>query len=266
MNLNILLMTSTKGHFDRRDIYQRTLASIITHLGYSSVKTFIHVKISPGENQAWLDMAEFIQKFDENIEVFSTYGSWQHMNQSHQSQYIKDIRTMANVVNIMGNEYTLFLEDDWLLESQAEKSSVYNWVLESVELLWRKPDLVQVRIPRFTNEFERINRLQAKHGIPAHATKVVNGTGLEDFYFTCNDWSNNPFICRTRDLYIAMMLMEKNPNAFPNHAEHGFGRAMRYLSLSEECLAVIRPDLCRAFHIGTKEGEEDKLDQPLNSD
>lgn len=260
--MNVLMMTSTKGHFDRKDIYKKTFEDFGSQTEDCMITSkIVHIKVSPGDEDLALEMEKNLYE-NGATKVLSTFGLWKHGDQSHHNEYIRDIsRSIELLCKSNNDDPTLFLEDDWLIRSMVKESTVTEWLIESAILLTRKPELVQVRIPRFNNEFERINRLKFKHGINASATEVPN-----EFYFTANDWSNNPFIARTRDMYLALCLMRKFPNSFPAHAEHGFGAAMKFLSLSNEPLAIIKPSNCRCFHMGTKIGEEDKLDKELNSD
>lgn len=253
-------MTSTKGHFDRNDIYEKTINDLDSHFSLSDFEQkFASIKISSGQMDHFQWMKQFL--LNKDFDISAVNADWKHGEDSHQHEYIKDISRMVSLPELQKVPYTLFMEDDWLLRSQKSESKIWDWFLEAIFLLERNPNIVQVRFPRFNNEFDRINRLYAKHGIPARATRPAN-----EKYFTANDWSNNPFIARSRDLYTAMMLMAKNPTSFPKHAEHGFGRAMRYLSYENECLAVMDPSNIRAYHIGTKVGEEDKINETLNSD
>ncbi len=255
--LNLLLMTTTKGHFDRQDIYQTTVKDLADNFDMALfADRYASVKVSPDSEDQADPMRDFLLGY--NFLVTRQEGSWKHGEQSHQTGYISDIASMVQKAEFQLAKYTLFLEDDWLLRG---KNGTYDTILSGMEILDQNPNIVQVRFPRFSNEFERINRLKAKHGIDAIATK---DDGRRFFY--CNDWSNNPFIARSRDLFLAIMLMMKNPGAFPLHAEHGLGRAMRYLSHAITPLAVAEPSSDRVYHIGTKKGEEDKIGVELNSD
>ncbi len=261
--MNLLLMTSTKGHFDRTDIYRTIVDDLDEQLGkYYFTNKLAHIKVSQGGGAKVLEMDQYLK--EQSYTVMLITGEWKHGDQSHQSEYLKDIRRAINYLSSNhASEYTLFMEDDWIIRPQKNEGMLWDYLHKAQVLLGSNPDLVQVRIPRFNNEFDRINRLFAKHRIEAKA-EAVEGDGI--IHFRTNDWSNNPFIARTRDIYQAMVLMQKNPHAFPDHAEHGWGRAMKYLSPAELPLAVIKPDECRCFHFGTKYGEEDKINAILHSD
>lgn len=258
--LNYVIMTSTRGHFNRHDIVKDTVADI--YYKHSSFTTsfyakYANIKCSTDSAEYLSDIKDFLLSHGINTNV--THGDWNHNSQSHQNGYLSDLFEIFRREDVNEAEYTLLTEDDFKIRC-AKKDFSY-WIEKSVALLMNNPNYVQVRIPRFNNEFERINKLKAKHGIDAQAIKSG-----EDSYFEANDWSNNVYFCRTRDLRNSLILMLRNPNAFPQHSEHGLSRAMRYWTESGLPFAILNPEYIRCFHMGTKVGEEDKLDQPLNSD
>lgn len=251
--ITLCLYTSTKGHFGQFDLYKRTVTDLFNQV---PANTFggrgAHIKESVtrklGEPNA-KEMAEWLSQ--RNVCPSVTTEDWSHGAQ-HQSGYLKDMKTLTASV---GTEYLLHMEDDFLLRTKSY--NVIHWLARAITLL-DDPDVIQVRIARWANERERINGLRAKHGIDS---RTEDGDNPD--HFRATDWSNNPFIVRTRDMQIALLLMERNPHAFPAHAEHGIAAAMKYLSRSAVPIAVFDPSLIYCRHIGTLPNENDPLDQPL---
>lgn len=250
--LSLLLYTSTKGHYGVFDRYQRTITDLFNQVPSDTFAgRLAHVKASvtskPGEPSAE-DMMCWLS--DRKILPILTFADWSH-GASHQSGYLSDMSKLTRGAN----DFVLHLEDDFLL--RAHQNDLIYYLCRAIVLL-TDPDIVQVRFPRWHNERTRIEGLRAKHGIDG---KTRDGNNPD--HFLANDWSNNVFVARARDMQTALLLIERNPGVFPQHAEHGLGAAMKYLSRSETPLAIFDPSHVSAYHTGTLPGEEDPLDQPL---
>lgn len=246
--ITLCLFTSTRGHFERKLIYQRTVTDLLNQVPkdyWAALRANIKVedKDRAYEMEDWLKSHGF--------EVTAPKGDWKHGDESHQTEYLKDI---FYVVSTTASPYILFMEDDWLIKSE----NLTDWLARAIQTLDERPEVVQVRIPRYSNEAQRIEGLRAKHGIDA---LVVPDPDNDRFLH--NDWSNNPYIARTRDLNAAIrFVMATN---LPRHTEHGLGRAMKMLSSSPAPFMCFEPEVARCGHIGTLAGEEDNLEQPLNA-
>lgn len=254
--LTIALFTSTKGHFDVKSRYLETVKNLNEKIPLSQFENLIaHIKYSD-EDSELEEMSQNLEKF--GFEVLYTPGQWSHKNDgSHQEEYLKDINTIFSYEKTLSSKYTLFLEDDWLF-NPYEMDLLY-WISEAMKILEENPECNQVRFPRFHNEFDRINKLKSKHGIDATAIKG------DEKYFICNDFSLNPSIFRSRDIFSAINLVMKNPNVFPRHVEHGLGAAIKYLyDLFPLSFAVFEPSKIKVRHIGCPIGQED-TEKPLES-
>lgn len=192
----------------------------------------------------WLEKRGFV--------VSQPRGDWRHGDASHQEEYLKD---MFGLVGTVITPYLLHVEDDWIIAPYTH--TLDYWLHEATSLLASCPEIVQVRIPRFTNEFDRIRGLHAKHGIDGRAA-----WGGSDKWFGANDWSNHPYVARTRDLRAALtFVMSTN---LPKHSEHGLGPAMKLLSGAPLPFACFNPDMIRVGHLGVAHPEEeDDLCKPL---
>jgi len=157
--LTVCLYTSAKGHFDRKDIYQKTVNSLFSQIPANSFERLIaHIKVKDYdeiENEQGIKMVDWLE--EKGFTVLVSYGDWKHGNQSHQSEYINDMKTVTKNLN---SEYILFLEDDW--EIKPFERDLEYWIYRATELLKNNASITQVRIPRYTNEFDRINRLKQK--------------------------------------------------------------------------------------------------------
>lgn len=255
MNTNEIsycLFTSTRGHFNIKTRYKQTVDSMLTQVPANIwSKLIAHVKISPGEDNIFNEMKEFLET--KGFEVIGTVGEWRHGNDgkdnSHQVQYILD---QNKILSLIKTSYFFFSEDDWVCNVKNKELSY--WLNFSQKLLLDNPDLMQVRIPRFGNEFERINQLLRKHNIHTRAIHV------DENYFVSGDWSNNLYLARTRDLRATLKLVING--SLPMHSETGTGIGMRFLSGIELPLAVLSPKNIYCSHIGTRKNEEDDFNNP----
>lgn len=256
--LNLIIFSSTKGHFGIKTRYLETIKSLNQQipLSYFSQR-FLHIKVSSGEKEICYEMENNVKLYD--FEVIPDYGDWSHGNLDHQIGYLNDMNSVYYRGDVNSVQYSLVMEDDFLIKTY-DKDLLY-YLNKGVSILEEMSNIVQVRIPRFTNEFDRVNNLKAKHNINGIAKKI-NG---DDEIFALNDWSNNVHISRTRDLRIALLLMRRNQDVFPPHSEHGVSLAMKYLSLTDTPFVCFNPKLVRCGHCGTLRGEEDNLDKELNA-
>lgn len=250
--ITLALFTTTKGHFGRTTIYRDTVDSL---LSLAPAETWGHMvaHIKESDSAVATDMEGWLSA--RGFEVLRTRGEWAHFAESHQRGYLDDARRTVDQIT---TPYTLWHEDDWAWWLKDRRLDY--WLHEATSMLESDPTLVQVRIARFTNEGDRINRLKAKHGLPWRAGEC------SDTAFYHGDWSCNPFIARTRDLRAALHLFGAIPG-LPIHIEHGLGAVMRAISGMELPFACLNPARIRVGHLGTRTPEEaDDLSKPLLAD
>lgn len=258
-NIALCLFTSTKGHFDIKTRYSETIRGLDKNILLGDFgERIAHIKVSPNEMNIFWQMKDELESF--GFKVYETVADWKHGEVSHQAQYLADMLKLFMTKEVQSMQYALFFEDDMLIFPRERDLEYY--LYKSQEILKSEQDIVSVRIPRAQNERERINKLTAKHGIPAFTADSRE----PDLWFKASDFSNNPHLCRSRDMRNALLLMAKNPNAFMVHSEMGLGPAIKYFSLSQTPIAVFNPEKIVARHIGTKPGEEEKADQNYISD
>ena len=251
--ITFCLMTTTKGHFGVKTRYVQTLNSFKDELPLSEYAArMAHIKVSPGEDDLMEEMTGNLKTY--GFDVWQTKGAWQHGQDSHQLEYLKDTLKMVNEVK---TPYVMMVEDDW--QVRAFHGPFISYLLRAVGYLEDDPGLVQVRIPRWSNEFDRINGLMAKHGLPRSAHR-----GNDGYHFRSDDFSMNPAIYRTRDLRAALHFV--NVTSLPKHIEHGLGEALKIVSgYPAGHFACFNPEKVRLGHLGTLPGEEDQIETPLFS-
>ena len=244
------LYTTTQGHWKIRDRYRATVESFQSQvLPHADPYYVASIKQSPGDAEFCNGMADWLS--DRGFTVSAQEGEFSHGHESHQIQYLLDLERLNSFVH---TEFLFSCEDDWLFKTQ-DNQSISLYIDMAIKLLRDRPEIMQVRIPRFSDEPARINGLLAKHGINTRAER------MDDHFWRSGDWSNNPYVARTRDIRAALTFV-KNSN-LPKHSEHGLGRAMAALGWCELPFAFFDPSIIRCGHIGTPVGEEDDLSKPL---
>ncbi len=245
--LTVCLFTSSKGHFSVKTRWRDTVASFDRALPLSEYEHRIaHIKRSPGDDvfemSAELTAAGF--------EVIISDGRWVHGGQTHQSGYLEDCLTVYSRVK---TPYVLHLEDDWsLCVSDGEFA---DWVRRALHLMRDDADLMQVRLARWANEFDRINGLKAKHNLPWRAQEA------DQWHFRHSDFSMNPSFMATRNIRAAVLLALKGSET--PHVEHSTGNVLRAFSNVELPFACFDPAKIHVCHRGTLLGEEDHPTNPL---
>lgn len=245
--ITLCLYTSTKGHFDR-DTYRETVTDLLRQVPAQNLDALLaHVKWEPGDEVKRDEMSVWLR--ERGFIVFDGCNRWSHNHPSHNEGYCEDIRKMVSKVR---SPYYWHAEDDWLIKTD----SLVDQLADAVRRLETSPDLLQVRFPRYTNEPERIRGLRAKHGIDAK----VEEDGLGGTRH--NDWSNHPYVARTRDVNAAIRFVFATN--LPRHTEHGLSVAMKLLSDGQTPFFTPDAAKIRVGHIGVRTPEErDDLSKPL---
>ena len=259
---NLIVYSSTKGHFGQPTLLE-TISSLNSQFPIDNfASAFIHIKISTGQDNVVTELEEKLHSLY-HINVIKSYGDWRHGNDgkdnSHQIGYLNDMFKIYNMPEINNNNYSLIIEDDWLIK--VYKNDFEYYINKAIKLLTTEENIVQIRIARFSDEKNRILRLKEKHNIDGIALETKDKEMILG-----NDWSNNCYIARTRDLRMALLLITKNQSAFPMHSEHGLGMAMAYQSWVKTPFMFFNPEFIRVGHIGVESpSDRDNLDQPLIS-
>lgn len=232
--INICLFTTTKGHFGRKDIYQKTIEDLDKQSGGLSQFTglFAHIKQSPRDDAApmktWLEQRGF--------SVLVTEGQWSHGDLSHQAAYLSDIRNLFNRPELHQNMYSLWLEDDWIFE--PNKIGFLEALALAGGVLGSDPDVNGVRFLR--KEDDIASRIETKpYGDRAVGNRV--------------EFSFNPTLVRTRDVYLTMALVFRNIRQLSTHCELAYTQIASMLTEGETPFVSLNRDEITVRHIGTPE-------------
>lgn len=229
--LNLLLFTSTAGHFGFYDIYQST----ITHLERSldgSLSLFAskiaHLKVRPRPEEEERVAAMEGWLVSKGFTVVITRGEWSR-GMSHQNEYLRDIARVTDLAALQAAPFTLWLEDDSPIETVGGGdltpllSEGCNHLLNHHVLSYRFARL---------GSGESLTRVDSR----VHVSPV--------FHF-------QPTLCRSRDLFLASNLIRLNWAQFSHmQCELAFTHAMRALGGEQSASLVCDPTVGYSHHLG----------------
>lgn len=231
--LNLLIFTTTRGHFGFQDVYKTSINFIEKKLGSLNIfsNRIAHIKVRDNEieRERLPEMVYFFNS--KNIETIVTYGNWER-GMSHQNEYLKDINKSVNSKQIQSSPYTLWFEDD----SPIEGENILNSFFKAINLLEYNQEVLNIR---YIREGLKENE---------HFYKID-----QNICFS-NTFDFQPNISRSRDLLLASNLINKNWEYFKNiQCEMAFRLAMENFSSSKFKFLGFNPELYFSYHIGTPE-------------
>jgi hypothetical protein len=249
--LGIVLFTSDKGHFGRKDIYKYTVNSITKQLENDfDLKKFAHIKSSGCVVQQEKEaekIAKDLRALDFTTAI--TAGNWSHNDSSHATGYTEDIIRTFSEEAVLENQYSIWLEDDWILKGDPVK-----WVNQSLDILKYHPEILAVRanhgteLPEGEGAWETFPRRHKESDILRQGPNYTNWGPTFTF---------QPTVVRTRDVFQAYRIVRSNWEHFRNeHIELTSGIAMKVFSDSEMPFLFANPQICHSIHIGEPDFEK----------
>jgi hypothetical protein len=248
--INIVVFDTSHGHWSRTDIHEACIQNLNSKIPLSNfARLYCHIKVRPGEDEHAAHMKEWYQS--RGFKVVLTKGDFQHFQVSHQRGYCQDIITAFGDPYVNA-PYTLWLESDWKWDDKG--NGLLRYFYEAISLLEYDKDILSVRFPRFLNEVARLNNLKKRHNMDVQCVKHSDF----DRIFVHNDnFSANPNLCRTRDLYLASLVLKRNFEQFGNHIEMGWTHCLRWMSDAKYPYAIFDPKEVSVLHAGCKSVEEE---------
>jgi hypothetical protein len=236
--LALCLFTSTKGHFGRKDIYKITIENLFSQIGFEFFhKRVAHIKRSDGDDETFEEMLKFFN--DYGFIVIYSFGQWSHNNNSHASEYTKDIITMFSNKHVNECDFNLWLEDDWLFKISSG-NSLFHFFDSACESLRKDKDLLCLRFN--SQDYDKDKVLQ-KDGYLLQAYNYTQYGPTFTF---------QPNITRTRDSYIAYKVIRDNQDKIGNmHIELQSGLGYKHLSNSPTPFGFFDFNDVKSIHIGS---------------
>lgn len=236
--INLVLFTTTKGHFGNRDIYKKTIEDLFTKINQNLFFKYAHIKVTPGEEAIASEMETFLSSF--NFKVDKTIGNSSHSNAiNHGVGYTQDIIKTFNNNELHNNQYSLWLEDDWIFNIQRYDLEYYiNYAIK--ELKFNK-DLLCFRFNHEIHSIEEENNINK--GVYYLQTDKSTPYG--------SVFTFQPNITRTRDTWLAYKFIYDNWQQIKHmHIELQSGWGFKNLTTSPNHFAFFNPKNVNCTHIG----------------
>ncbi len=241
--INLVLFTSTKGHFGNKQIYQKTIQDLFNKIDSNIFFKYAHIKVSPNEDNIAKEMQEFLSSY--KFLVDTSIGSWSHNDhQSHAIGYTSDIIKTFNNNKLHTQPYSLWLEDDWLFNIKLNNLEYYiNYAINELTI---NKDLLCFRFNHEIHEVNKDNNLS------------------KDLYYLQTDKSTpygstftfQPNITRTRDTWLAYKFINQYWEQIKNmHIELQSGWGFKHLTSNENHFAFFNPEYVDCTHIGGNPNE-----------
>lgn len=234
--LAIVLFTTTKGHYGRKDLYKFTVNNLLNRLFEINYQLFAHIKYGDGEENQVLEMSNWLQ--EKGAKILLSKGDWSHHSKSHAEEYTKDITRAFLDSRINEYQFSLFQEDDFCLTG-----SVTKFLYEGIRILQKYPHILSVR---------------ANHGPETPEENKIVKMREDDFFKQGKNYTPwgptftfQPTVVRTRDMMQAYRLIRDNWEKLKNnHIELTSGMALKTLSDDPLPFCFIDPKVCHSIHIG----------------
>lgn len=221
-------MTSTKGHYQVRDMYAWTLTSIDRQIPLSQFGgLYAHVKVSTGDEKIGEQMEAILKSKGFTVEL--TPGDWSR-GTSHQQAYLIDLRRASMHPVVQGQPYVLIQEDDSTMDVHGG-------------------DLAQVlhRMVRFLDNPDVVSTRFLRRGDLCTSPIIKQEADL----FYSPHYNLQPSILRSRDFYIANRFIEINWAQLSHlQCELILRIALNQLTRSKLAHIAWLPDYAESHHLG----------------
>lgn len=183
--ITLLFFTSTRGHYQYKDIYLSTLRHFDRQLPLSAIATKIaHIKVSEHEETVGEEMERELT--NRGFRVIKTVANWSR-GMAHQQGYLADMIRVSKEPSVYENEHILFCEDDSTLEP---KKMTLTALLCQMRDFLKNPEVVTVRLVRPGDE---------------RAAPILQAS-MDHFY--SEHINLQPLMMRSRDFYLMLKMAE----------------------------------------------------------
>jgi hypothetical protein len=239
----VCFFTSTKGHFKNKTIYKHTLENLEKDLA-STTKIFVHIKVTPGEEEIANNMAQTITSIFPDAQITQTVGQWNHVDGSSHYEYLKDIHTLFEKARYYN--YALFLEDDWLFNNNAYVAFYRH---NDIKLDFREEMRKAKGWLKGVPEIFCYRWLRDDPTIDERTDAKKDFGGL--LYSQNKEFSFNPCVIRPKEMFLIASFVVKMYNHLHPHCEMAVTQAINFL-FNEKAKFVFEMQES-VTHIGTQE-------------
>lgn len=239
--MNLIVFCTTMGH-GTRHTYSKTINSILKQADKIITNRILHLKTLPDQEDKANEIKDFCAK--NSIQVIETKAGLVHHSVNHQvhsAEYFKDIFKVYSDSKIRKEEFSLWLEDDWIIKENGKK--FLDACNESLEFLKSNPDQLCVRF----NSAADFLKCQQDHFI-ADNDIFTQGKQYTQWGPT---FTFQPNISRTKEIYAAWKAAQKHLDMLGQyHCELMSGDILKNFSESDTPFSFYNPEKIYAEHIG----------------
>lgn len=238
--MNLCFFTTTKGHFGRKDIYKITVENLFSKVPYHYFFNRVaHIKVSPGEESVADEMEGYLTS--RKFHVLKSLGEWQHHKMSHGYEYNKDIYAMFSNDIVGRDRFSLWLEDDWILNGE----DVGYKLSEAQNFLKFDPNYLSVRVNAERYDDDKI--------LDNGKFKVQK----ENYTNWGPTFTFQPTVVKTDSIHYAYTLLRRNWEQMKHlHVELQSTYCIRGLVANPTPFAMFDYDQLNCTHIGAPPFEE----------
>tara|TARA_R110001592_G_scaffold168192_1_gene404062 strand:+ start:385 stop:1137 length:753 start_codon:yes stop_codon:yes gene_type:complete len=239
--LNLIIFSTTMGHGGEHT-YSNVIESLFDQFDPRLFSNkILHLKTREGEES----IADSIKSLcsNKNIRVIESKESIVHHSENHLSHsagYFKDIYKAYSDLEVREQKYSLWLEDDWIIQS---KTPIRNLIEEALDFLDKNPNQLCVRFNRgdgfnepdgdFHKETDNI------------FTQAINYTKYGPTF------TFQPNISRTSEIFLAWKTAQNYLDKLGSyHCELMSGDLLKPMSNSNTPFSFFNPSKVYSEHIG----------------
>lgn len=230
--ITLALFTTTKGHYDHKEIYKTTISSLLKKTSVFTDK-IVHIKREKDDELVYHEMVKFF--VDLNFDIIETFGEWKHNDVSHFVEHAKDIVTLMRHKTVQKNKYVFWLEDDFIFESGDPLDKIFKYI---IQILDENPNKLNVRFLR--------------DGIDIPTLYPTLSYDNNKYFAHKDVFSFNPTVLRSRDAWILSIhfIRAFNPQI---HIERFATESLRPLSADIDPFLSLHTEFAKCIHIGTED-------------
>lgn len=239
-NINLAFFCTTKKRFGRNDYYKHTLDYLSKQIDLSYFNLIANIKSFKGEEG----------ELEEFVSVLKGYGFDILINQSDinphsKEQYFEYINGYKqDIINVFQDnklhkaDYTFWLEDDSPSVMVDDSNDLTSTIRKSIDLLESDYRICSVYHNR-----------GIFHPKDVQESSPEASTLYEDIVIHNRDFTFQPNISRTKDLYYAANFLERHYNQIGNiHNENAFSICLREIFSKDYSIACFEPTKVCSLH------------------
>lgn len=221
----LVIFSATPKKLGRNDYFRIAINNLASLIDLDKFPfKLLSVKYPIGDEEE----AQKYKTWAENrgFEVLLNEGNWVNGEISKTKEYILDYIKVYHNDKLNQFPFVFEMEDDVTLE--VKEGKLEDYLVKSVEKLIENKGLLACRFTDRIDEFDRINRLNAKYGL--NNKKAIKIEGENNYFLDSDHCSFRNYIARTRDFYQMSRILLHNFDKLHPSAETSVTQALMALS------------------------------------